>query len=647
MRRDWVVSVETLLEKPIRIRGYAIHAGTTRNLNRYLEDELIRAASTLKGVPVYLEHISASNAVGRVVDAWYDPDERAIVFEAEIHDEEVAGKIRRGLIKHVSIGADYEILDLQDGVRIPRDIAFRELSLVAVPGDREANIVMVMEKLVEVSSREEGNGCNGSGSGEERAVRYQRYPLAPEELDWDADAAEQRIRRWASSDGSGDRDKIDWGKYRMAFAWYDENAPDNLGSYKLPHHDVIDGRLHTVWRGVAAAMAALMGARGGVDIPGEDRRQVYNHLRAHYEDFGREPPSFRESKGETSESGDMKLRSIGAESMSPESMSLQPQPAGEPPQSAGGAVGGVAEGMSESIQPKGLVVDEGEGSRARLVESVKRSLKEQWEKPISLPSTPTARIATFVIRSDAVEGRPGDVVNIPYVRDFDLDVLSDVGGSLTPKTGLYGTVQTVLKEAAATANIPYADIEKLTEDILARLEERFVDGALRAIDKHILDTLIADANVPELDKSGAAVNFDADWVVEALSLMMTQGKSVEPGDCILVINSKMYEALIKDIAATQPLAYARPDIIQKGILTEFLGVKILVSNYLPEYDAATHKRSAYLIHRDAIVFAPKRELLMETFRDTVARVVKLTGSITFGIAVIDDKAVVEIKTPVA
>jgi len=46
---------------------------------------------------------------------------------------------------------------------------------------------------------------------------------------------------------------------------------------------------------VAAAMAALLGARGGVELPAEDRRKVYNHLAQHYRQFEREPPTFRES----------------------------------------------------------------------------------------------------------------------------------------------------------------------------------------------------------------------------------------------------------------------------------------------------------------------------------------------------------------
>jgi len=38
-------------------------------------------------------------------------------------------------------------------------------------------------------------------------------------------------------------------------------------------------------------MGALMGARGGVDIPDGDRRGVYSHLAKHYrDDFDEEPP---------------------------------------------------------------------------------------------------------------------------------------------------------------------------------------------------------------------------------------------------------------------------------------------------------------------------------------------------------------------
>jgi hypothetical protein len=41
-------------------------------------------------------------------------------------------------------------------------------------------------------------------------------------------------------------------------------------------------------------MGALLGARGGTNIPDGDRRGVYNHLARHYRDFEETAPEFRE-----------------------------------------------------------------------------------------------------------------------------------------------------------------------------------------------------------------------------------------------------------------------------------------------------------------------------------------------------------------
>ncbi len=103
--------------------------------------------------------------------------------------------------------------------------------------------------------------------------------------EWDGDAAEQRLREWASSDGSGDKETIDWPKYRRGFAWYDENDPEDFEAYKLPHHDIIDGEFRVVRGGVIAASNALEGSRGGVDIPDEDRPGVRSHLNREREKF--------------------------------------------------------------------------------------------------------------------------------------------------------------------------------------------------------------------------------------------------------------------------------------------------------------------------------------------------------------------------
>jgi hypothetical protein len=137
--------LEKIVDKPLRIRGVALTAGMSRNLNIYLPEELENFASKLVGSPVYLEHVSAFNAVGKVTQAHWDPDSKALFYEAEIFDEETAEKIRKGLIQHVSVGADYERIDILNG-KVPHGLHNAELSLVAVPGIPQTNI-QIMEKL--------------------------------------------------------------------------------------------------------------------------------------------------------------------------------------------------------------------------------------------------------------------------------------------------------------------------------------------------------------------------------------------------------------------------------------------------------------------------------------------------------------------
>lgn len=137
--------LEKLMENPLRIRGVALTAGMSRNFNIYLNEELEKLAEKLKGAPVYLEHVSALNSVGKVTNAVWDSKSRALMYEAEIYDEDTQDKIRKGLIQHVSVAADYERIDMING-KVPYGLHNAELSLVAVPGVPQTNIE-IMEKL--------------------------------------------------------------------------------------------------------------------------------------------------------------------------------------------------------------------------------------------------------------------------------------------------------------------------------------------------------------------------------------------------------------------------------------------------------------------------------------------------------------------
>ena len=115
---------------------------------------------------------------------------------------------------------------------------------------------------------------------------------APEEQSWSAPT----LGDYTSETDFSALSEAERQRIAMHAAWTANMPPETFGDMKLFHHEEgMSGMGRVVWGGVTAAMAALMGGRGGVDIPDGDRRAVYNHLVGHYKQFDKEPPDFRSS----------------------------------------------------------------------------------------------------------------------------------------------------------------------------------------------------------------------------------------------------------------------------------------------------------------------------------------------------------------
>ena len=151
------------------------------------------------------------------------------------------------------------------------------IGYTAIKKEFEKSIRNLQEiKLFEVSVLPWGMNELAQVSDVKSAIPYHDYGTAPEGVSWD---------------GPGEVAKADPDTLKKICAWYDDTKPDAKSSYKLPHHHA-DG-LKAVWKGVAAAMGALLGARGGADIPEDERKGVYGHLAKHYEEFNKEAPDFK------------------------------------------------------------------------------------------------------------------------------------------------------------------------------------------------------------------------------------------------------------------------------------------------------------------------------------------------------------------
>lgn len=119
------------------------------------------------------------------------------------------------------------------------------------------------------------------------------FPTAPADTAW----SRPRFRDFETEGTFEDLSATRRRAIARHFGWAETMPPENFGQLKLPHHQA--SNMAVVLRGVNAALAALNGARGGVDIPEGDRAPTNRHLNSHRRNqFSLDPIELRSMEDE-------------------------------------------------------------------------------------------------------------------------------------------------------------------------------------------------------------------------------------------------------------------------------------------------------------------------------------------------------------
>lgn len=129
---------ESLVSTPLRIKGVAMKVGISRNNALFTKEWMEDFKNKLLGAPVYVDHITTVNAIGKVINTFIQGDE--LLYEADIYDDKLQLQAKNGLVQHVSIGFDYKSMDMVNGHQFFNIPSNAELSLVAIPGIPETSI---------------------------------------------------------------------------------------------------------------------------------------------------------------------------------------------------------------------------------------------------------------------------------------------------------------------------------------------------------------------------------------------------------------------------------------------------------------------------------------------------------------------------
>lgn len=294
------------------IWGYASTFDVDSGGDQITKEALIGAQKDFVEYSTVLFNHSFDRPVGKVIDTAVDDIGLLIKVVISKTETELWTKIREGIITKFSVaGRILEETQTENGIYQINKIKFHEVSLVSVPANKKAeavddytsksqkdNDMEIAQKLKELIKNRTAKEIKESiqllvdniESGTINNEDIEKSSIADILTEWTT-VEKNEIAIYASSDGSGDIDKIDWDKYKQCFAWCDPTNPKKFSSYKLQHHTVKDGKLVVVWKGVADAMTELLGVKGKTKIPDEDVEKAYEHLASHYSQFSKKVPA--------------------------------------------------------------------------------------------------------------------------------------------------------------------------------------------------------------------------------------------------------------------------------------------------------------------------------------------------------------------
>lgn len=175
----------------------------------------------------------------------------------------------KGYMRQLSIGFQTRKATRDaKGVRHLTEIQLWEGSLITTgyAANQQANILATKRR-----------GADG-GAVRKAASGKSSWPLADRDKAWDGSGAHDRLVAWASDDAG----KLDESKMKSVHFYVDDSAPDQIGSYKLPFCDVVDGNVTAIPRGIFAVAGVLSGSRGGADIPAADTKAVRAKVAGYY-----------------------------------------------------------------------------------------------------------------------------------------------------------------------------------------------------------------------------------------------------------------------------------------------------------------------------------------------------------------------------
>ena len=287
-RKDWTINDFKAVQEDgkLTISGYA---NTKNKADRYgdiptvLKDkrDYVYDLKEFKKNPVML--LNHNNKVESIAGSYSEvrEDEKGLFIKGvftdsdlpEIkHARQVYGE---GHAKALSIAGKF----LFEDDKKPNNLTLAqiyEISLVAVPADPNAMVTAEKKCFENLQKRgmieTEKKEIKEVIKEDKKVPTYQNFSLSKRDKEWNAGEAAKRVRQFTDSVDEPSDD------YKKAFFYYDPEMSDKFGAYKLPYVDIVDGKMVSVFR----ALAAVAGRLEQTQIPQTDKDKIISQVNRYY-----------------------------------------------------------------------------------------------------------------------------------------------------------------------------------------------------------------------------------------------------------------------------------------------------------------------------------------------------------------------------
>ena len=238
-------------------------------------------------------------------------------------------------------------------------------------------------------------------------------------------------------------------------------------------------------------------------------------------------------------------------------------------------------------------------------------------------------------------GRPGDTVTLPswnYVGDAA--VLNE-GVSLTASVLSAGTTSVTIKKIAKGIELTDEVLLSGYGDPLGEATSQLALAIGSGVDNEFLSILHAFNTAGHIYNTANNTTLPTDTdIVSALELF---GEDIEDGATVALVSPAVYTAMRSNVNSWIPASDVAAEIKVKGIVGEYQGCQVIVSNKLKS--TATGAGDIYLIKPGALRLFLKRDTLVEADRNIINFTTVVTASKHFAAYAYDASKIVRIYKP--